>query len=206
MAGVDPVKPDSRTGANFNRYSYANNNPYKYKDPDGRVVTYAFSNSATVGDGAAVLNHWLRSETLSGELHQLIGSDHAYTIEFNRGGEFRYDDANRTVHIDVTSGLQVESSGLIQSPALGGGGHELSHAAEHDRIGSDAFIKATTSPQESAINNGAIEIRVGTSPDEARATRVEGQAAGELGEPARQNYRDPTGPVRVCSPTSNKEC
>ena len=24
------------TGANFNAYAYANNNPYKYVDPDGR--------------------------------------------------------------------------------------------------------------------------------------------------------------------------
>lgn len=35
-AGVDPVQPDPNTGANFNRYAYANNNPYKFKDPDGR--------------------------------------------------------------------------------------------------------------------------------------------------------------------------
>ncbi|HJU41066.1 MAG TPA: RHS repeat-associated core domain-containing protein [Tahibacter sp.] len=32
---VDPVSADT---ANFNRYGYANNNPYKYVDPDGRVV------------------------------------------------------------------------------------------------------------------------------------------------------------------------
>ncbi|MCL1633357.1 hypothetical protein M2650_01680 [Luteimonas sp. SX5] len=35
-AGVDPVQPDPNTGANFNRYAYANNNPYRYVDPDGR--------------------------------------------------------------------------------------------------------------------------------------------------------------------------
>lgn len=33
---VDPVTANSRTGANFNRYWYANNNPYKFTDPDGR--------------------------------------------------------------------------------------------------------------------------------------------------------------------------
>jgi len=32
---VDPVTADS-VGGNFNRYWYANNNPYKFKDPDGR--------------------------------------------------------------------------------------------------------------------------------------------------------------------------
>jgi RHS repeat-associated protein len=33
---VDPVTASSITGANFNRYWYASNNPYKNTDPDGR--------------------------------------------------------------------------------------------------------------------------------------------------------------------------
>jgi len=33
---VDPVTADSATGSNFNRYWYADNNPYKFTDPDGR--------------------------------------------------------------------------------------------------------------------------------------------------------------------------
>jgi RHS repeat-associated protein len=35
---VDPVTAYSSPGANFNRYWYANNNPYKFFDPDGRQV------------------------------------------------------------------------------------------------------------------------------------------------------------------------
>ncbi|MFY2763923.1 RHS repeat domain-containing protein [Arenimonas sp. MALMAid1274] len=33
---VDPVTASSVNGGNFNRYWYANNNPYKFSDPDGR--------------------------------------------------------------------------------------------------------------------------------------------------------------------------
>jgi hypothetical protein len=33
---VDQVTASSGTGANFNRYWYANNNPYAFTDPDGR--------------------------------------------------------------------------------------------------------------------------------------------------------------------------
>jgi RHS repeat-associated protein len=33
---VDPVTANSSTGGNFNRYWYANNNPYRFTDPDGR--------------------------------------------------------------------------------------------------------------------------------------------------------------------------
>lgn len=36
---ADPVQADPNTGANFNRYAYANDNPYRYTDPDGRDVT-----------------------------------------------------------------------------------------------------------------------------------------------------------------------
>lgn len=34
----DPVWADDATGANFNRYWYANNNPVKFIDPDGRCT------------------------------------------------------------------------------------------------------------------------------------------------------------------------
>ena len=33
---VDPVTANANNGANFNRYWYANNNPYRFVDPDGR--------------------------------------------------------------------------------------------------------------------------------------------------------------------------
>jgi RHS repeat-associated protein len=33
---IDPVTTDADTGDSFNRYAYAENNPYRYVDPDGR--------------------------------------------------------------------------------------------------------------------------------------------------------------------------
>lgn len=41
--GVDPLSADANTGGNFNRYWYANNNPYKFSDPDGRETTPNFA-------------------------------------------------------------------------------------------------------------------------------------------------------------------
>lgn len=35
---ADPVATSQTSGANFNRYWYANNNPYKFTDPDGRLA------------------------------------------------------------------------------------------------------------------------------------------------------------------------
>jgi RHS repeat-associated protein len=42
---VDPVTTDAGTGSSFNRYVYATNNPYKFKDPDGREVVAFYSNA-----------------------------------------------------------------------------------------------------------------------------------------------------------------
>lgn len=41
---IDPVSANSSTGANFNRYWYADNNPYRYVDPDGRRSTVVGNN------------------------------------------------------------------------------------------------------------------------------------------------------------------
>ena len=38
---MDPVAANTAVGSNFNRYWYANNNPYKFTDPDGRVAVCA---------------------------------------------------------------------------------------------------------------------------------------------------------------------
>jgi len=35
---IDPVVTDANIGSSFNRYAYANNSPYKYVDPDGRLA------------------------------------------------------------------------------------------------------------------------------------------------------------------------
>ncbi|WP_240600347.1 RHS repeat-associated core domain-containing protein [Solilutibacter silvestris] len=44
---TDPVQANANTGASFNRYVYANNNPYKFTDPDGRSIT-CDQNSCTI--------------------------------------------------------------------------------------------------------------------------------------------------------------
>jgi RHS repeat-associated protein len=36
---VDPIVTDANTGGHFGRYEYANSNPYRYTDPDGRRST-----------------------------------------------------------------------------------------------------------------------------------------------------------------------
>ena len=52
----DPVYVDLSTGGNFNRYWYANNNPYTYVDPDGRLAfLIPFVPAAATALGKAVV-------------------------------------------------------------------------------------------------------------------------------------------------------
>lgn len=57
---VDPVVPDTKSGANFNRYWYGNGNPYKYVDPDGRSGVNLHNRSEPVlyNAGNADMGEW----------------------------------------------------------------------------------------------------------------------------------------------------
>ena len=61
---TDPVQADGNTGASFNRYWYAANNPYKFKDPDGRDVVFSVDPNGAGGNGHTTLyfqdakGHW----------------------------------------------------------------------------------------------------------------------------------------------------
>jgi hypothetical protein len=55
---VDPVTADGNTGDNFNRYWYANNNPYRYTDPDGRQSVGEMIDSGANGCGAVSCAGW----------------------------------------------------------------------------------------------------------------------------------------------------
>jgi len=62
---MDSVGFNEQNSHSFNRYAYANNNPYKYSDPDGRMAhlvaraTYGVSYQAATYLGAAVLGGFL---------------------------------------------------------------------------------------------------------------------------------------------------
>jgi RHS repeat-associated protein len=61
---VDPVTTSANDGSYFNRYVYAANNPYKYKDPDGR----AFETAWDIASLALSVGQFMQSPSLGNAL------------------------------------------------------------------------------------------------------------------------------------------
>lgn len=45
---ADPIQSNANNGSNFNRYNHANNNPYKFTDPDGRAAVIVYKQDGTI--------------------------------------------------------------------------------------------------------------------------------------------------------------
>ncbi|MEZ0469088.1 polymorphic toxin type 10 domain-containing protein [Luteimonas salinilitoris] len=79
---VDPVGVNTGNGANFNRYWYANNNPYKFTDPDGRQTIPLAARIGT--DDPQLTQSYLMAE---GDLtvSLLTGTDASYVAPTGSG-------------------------------------------------------------------------------------------------------------------------
>ena len=85
ILSTDPVDADPVTGGNFNRYAYANGNPYRYNDPSGRYGTDVPDQEDVAGDVAAMARH----------LHHCPHSATIWTRRLDAGG-------NGPVGLEVT--------------------------------------------------------------------------------------------------------
>lgn len=111
---VDPVTADGTIGGNFNRYWYANNNPYKFVDPDGRAACPKGSGQLCIEDK--------RSE--SGKIQQpgpgpaVQAKDSQVRTAFKSG---QYSDTTKTnteVKTEDEQGFRVSEAGTISNPLL----------------------------------------------------------------------------------------
>ena len=104
---VDPVAAYSKKGILFNRYWYANNNPYKFTDPDGRIVKIVGENMERLVEQAKK-----DSPIAAQQLKSLEESPNTHTIQQETGLKSQ-SNANNT-----GSGAFVQADG---KPGAGSG-------------------------------------------------------------------------------------
>lgn len=175
---VDPIGTYGSPITQFNRYRYANNNPYSFVDPDGRVVNYAYVNGITQHAGRMHMAAVAMSPSARDELRRLEESPRVYTIVISGTGLPSYNPNNRTIYLNPNIALLTKEKQEIQPPEVNSS-HEISHGAEHDRSGDEKFAKALLDVDEN-----------GTSPEENRANSFEKKVGDELEVPTRESYKD----------------
>mgnify|MGYP006196201861 CR=1 FL=1 len=107
---MDPVTASSINGGNFNRYWYANNNPYKFTDPDGRIARRPVND--LIGP-----NRPFHRPSIE-DRFQLGGPEKRYANGRNRGG------ANSTEHVIS------DPESLVDQPAKDEDGDTVKNCAE----------------------------------------------------------------------------
>src|SRR5699024_5279324 len=142
--------------------------------------------------------------TAMGELNQIVQSDTMYAIEFSHSGGVSYSPSTKVIHINTRSDLKVKSTDEIQSPAIGAA-HEISHAAQHDRIGNAQYIKNAWLDRPITVT---LVYPPPVSPEEQRAVRVENKVIDEVGGTAhRKGYYDTVDKdITTCGATSTQQC
>lgn len=112
---VDPVKANANNGQSFNRYWYANNNPYKYTDPDGRVavITYKSDGSISIQVPMSFTGSHATPENISSIK---AGASAAYSGTYDIGGTATKIDFQVVDITSTTPAAAHNSAELIGVP------------------------------------------------------------------------------------------
>jgi RHS repeat-associated protein len=149
---VDPVTANSATGANFNRYWYANNNPYRFTDPDGRLGELFWTSPTTV---TLTIPYVLTGEALpftTTELNAQFASHFSGTVEVN----------GRTVTVSAQA-VQVPASTTARPANTVNVVHDTngvtpSGRSQTNAIGGNVVTLGATGPEAASSQTGSHEF------------------------------------------------
>lgn len=122
---VDPVAVDVSTAWNWARYNYAAGNPYKYKDPDGRVIKFEDGSPPEFLRNFANAVQYLNKNNLAGPIADAWKSEKTITL---RAAPDRTDAKYTSVSKDGMTVTWADLGGISFPNASGNGRGYLSPA------------------------------------------------------------------------------
>lgn len=115
---VDPMTTDMDTGWNFNRYSYAKNNPYKFTNPDGRCpICAGFAIGAGIDIAVQVASSMAQGQDFGDAVSNINGTQVLISGALGAVGQLGGSTGART----VVSGLSNGAKGRLGEGVAGAG-------------------------------------------------------------------------------------
>lgn len=161
---VDPIAAYSKRGINFNRYWYANNNPYRFTDPDGRwVCSGSKDNCAKFETALNRVSEASKSSRLSqseqGRLQRIVGfygvkGDDKVSVSFANlkgagGNASMRADGGEHVTLDIGAATRNSENRTLNVLARVVA-HEGQHGADDQQRGRPAASRAERTRDEVA--------------------------------------------------------
>jgi len=156
---VDPVSADLNTGANFNRYAYANNNPYKYTDPDGRFGVVGALIGAGIEAGLQIATEGKVTNWTAVGVAGAVGA-----VTGGLGG---------VIGKAAVSGAITTTRAVVAAAAVGGAAGATGKVAEGALTGKGASAKEVAVAAVAGAAGGGAGAKVGLS----AVAKVEAMAA-----------------------------
>ena len=164
--GVDPVTFDPRNIHSFNRYAYANNNPYKYTDPDGRnPLLFWIIRSTGAGYAAGVMADAASQYAAWGTADWQMALTSSSAKAGAEAGLFGSPGLGIGLTIErVGAGVlsTAEMSGILREAAAGKGNFGLGKvsAAEADTLGRAWVGEGFSTASDGATLVSADKLRI----------------------------------------------
>jgi len=188
---TDPVGFDEQNVHSFNRYAYANNNPYRYVDPDGRTPQAAQAMFRATFALATLLGAKQLGERLSGRLWVLLNENGDAAGPSGEGDKVhdvfvpadKYPESAKHVQDAQDSGhpdtLTIDRKGAKGRRAEAMKGHDAVPGQDRDEYPPAMFGEggkgASVRPVSPSDNRGAgacIGAQCGSLPDGSRVRIV----------------------------------
>ena len=177
---TDPITTDAHTGKGFNRYEYAQSNPYRYTDPDGRVsriIEDEGAGSGRLGEGSGGIRRGIdggpvctTKESATAELKEAreAPSQREATREAKRQADIpTSQQAENQTSGRASDGTKVGRQQTFEVPEPGGGTVMKSVQISRDQVGSHADM-----PQVEAG-----KVKAGGQVDSAGRPRIQNEGA-----------------------------